>query len=374
MAHSDGYLLKYAGKSHGHGFSSTRDHQLDAYIRYTWRNTLFIIALTVLLLILGTVTIVLGPLKMSIADVYATIFHRFLPSLFSTPGELAERTIWYIRLPRLIMGIAAGFSLAISGAVMQPVLRNPLASPFTLGISAGAGFGAAIAIVFQKSFGTGTFFVVSNAFVFALVTAFVILALSRYKGATPETMILTGVAISYLFHASTTLMEYFADAWAVREVVFWLVGSLAKATWGNLAYILCVLLFCTPVLIYKSWDLNVMSIGDDAARSLGTRVQKTRMLLMVVASLVTATTICFTGTIGFIGLVAPHITRMIIGGDNRFVVPASGLLGALMLAGADILAVNIISPTVIPIGVMTSFMGVPLFIYLIIKRKRETWL
>jgi len=370
---SQSYLLQYAGTNRATALSSNGNAELDAYVRHARRNTLWIVALLISIVILGTIAIVLGPLKLSIADVYATILHRFFPGLFSPPSELAERTIWYIRLPRLIMGITAGFSLAVSGAVMQPVLRNPLASPFTLGISAGAGFGAAIAIVFQKSLGAGTFFVVANAFVFALFTAFVILGLARYKGATPETMILTGVAISYLFHACTTLMEYFADAWAVREVVFWLVGSLAKATWGNLGYILLVLVGCTPILIYKAWDLNVMSIGDEAAKSLGTRVQRTRMLLMVVASLVTATTICFTGTIGFIGLVAPHITRMIIGGDNRFVVPASGLLGALLLAGADILAVNIISPTVIPIGVMTSFMGVPLFIYLIMRRKRETW-
>jgi iron complex transport system permease protein len=349
------------------------DEVLNEYTKFTGRKTLFIVGLIVVIVLLVGVAITLGPLKMSFFEVYSTIMHRFLPGIFSAPSELAERTLWYVRLPRLLMGISVGFSLAVAGAVMQPVLRNPLASPFTLGISSGAGFGAALAIILGKSLSGGTYFVVANAFVFSLLTSFIILGLSRFKGATPETMILAGVALSYLFGAATTLIEYFAEAQAVKEVVFWLVGSLAKGTWNSLRFILPVILVCTPFLIVKSWDLNVMSAGDEAAKSLGVNVERTRIILMVVASLLTATTVCFTGTIGFIGLVAPHITRMIIGGDNRFVVPASGFVGALLLVGADIVAVNMIAPVVLPIGVMTSFMGVPLFIYLIMQRRREYW-
>jgi iron complex transport system permease protein len=347
---------------------------LSEYTRFTARKTAFIVALAVAIVLLGSFAITIGPLEISIAEVYSTILHRFLPAGFSAPSELAENIMWYVRLPRLLMGLAAGFSLAVAGAVMQPVLRNPLASPFTLGISAGAGFGAAVAIILGKSFGGGSYFVVVNAFVFSLLTTFVIIGLSRFKGATPETMILAGIAISYLFGAATTLIEYFAEAQAVREIVFWLVGSLARATWSSLRIMFPVILCCITLLIVKSWDLNVMSVGDEAAKSLGVNVERTRILLMVVASLLTATTVCFTGTIGFIGLVAPHITRMIIGGDNRFVVPASGFVGALLLVGADIVAVNIIAPIVLPIGIMTSFMGVPLFIYLIMKKRKEYWI
>jgi iron complex transport system permease protein len=347
---------------------------LSEYTRFTARKIAFIVALAVAIVLLGSFAVTLGPLKMSIAQVYSTILHRFLPGIFSAQSELADNIMWFIRIPRLFLGLAAGFSLAIAGAVMQPVLRNPLASPFTLGISSGAGFGAAVAIILGKSFGGGSYFVVVNAFVFSLLTTFVIIGLSRFKGATPETMILAGIAISYLFGAATTFLEYFAEAQAVKEIVFWLVGSLARATWSSLLIMFPVILCCITLLIVKSWDLNVMSVGDEAAKSLGVNVERTRILLMVVASLLTATTVCFTGTIGFIGLVAPHITRMIIGGDNRFVVPASGFVGALLLVGADIVAVNIIAPIVLPIGIMTSFMGVPLFIYLIMKKRKEYWI
>jgi iron complex transport system permease protein len=346
---------------------------LTGYKKYTGRKRWFILGLIAAIGLLGTFSITLGPLKISIPQVYSTLLHQFLPKYFSAPSELAQRAVWYMRLPRLLMGLTAGFSLAIAGAVMQPVLRNPLASPFTLGISAGAGFGAALAILFGQGMGGGTYFVVINAFIFSLFTAFIILGLARYKGATPGNMVLAGIALSYLFQAGTTMMQYFAESWAVTEVVFWLVGSLGKSTWSSLRFMLPVMLCCVPYLLLKSEDLNVINTGDDVAQSLGANVERTRIILLVVASLLTATTICFTGTIGFIGLVAPHISRMILGGDNRFVVPAAGLIGALLLSGADIVAMNIIAPTVIPIGVMTSFMGVPLFIYLIMKNRSEFW-
>ena len=328
-------------------------------------------------ILVGIVSITLGPLKLSFAEVAEALLHRLFPGLFSTPGELAERTVWFIRLPRLVTGLAAGFNLGIAGAVMQPVLRNPMASPFTLGISSGAGFGAALAILFGKSLGGATFsatyFTVVSAFVFALLSALIILGLAGSKGASPQNMILTGIALSYLFSAGTTVMQYFAESWAVTEIVFWMVGTLAKSTWGSLKIIVAAAVVCAPYLLMKTRDLNVMTAGDDVAGSLGVRVTRTRVLLLTAASLLTATTICFTGTIGFIGLVAPHIARMILGGDNRFVVPASGITGGLLLSLADMVAVNLMPPVVIPIGVMTAFTGVPLFIYLIMKNRSEFW-
>ena len=346
---------------------------LNEYKRYAGGKRLFVLGLAVATFLLGSFSITLGPLDVSIPEVYSTLLHRLFPGFFPTPDELVERTIWYMRLPRLLMGFAAGFSLAVAGAVMQPVLRNPLASPFTLGISAGAGFGAALAILFGKGAGGGSYFVVINAFAFSLLTSFLILGLSRCKGASPGNIVLAGIALSYLFGAGTTAMQYFAESWAVTEVVFWMVGSLAKSTWSSLRFVLPVMLVCVPYLLSKTEDLNVMNAGDDVAESLGANVKRTRLLIIVAASLLTATTICFTGTIGFVGLVAPHIARMILGGDNRFVVPSAGLIGALLLGGSDIVAMNIVPPAVIPIGVMTAFMGVPLFLYLIMKNRSEFW-
>ncbi len=357
-----------------HLIKTNQKHEISVeYQKYTGRKRLFIFILMAATFLLGTYSITLGPLDISIPEVYSTILNRFLPDYFSAPGELAQRTIWFMRLPRLLMGLASGFSLAISGAVMQTVLRNPLASPFTLGISAGAGFGAALAILFGKGLGGGTYFVVTNAFFFSLFTSFIILALSRFKGTTPGNMVLAGIALSYLFSAGTTMMQYFAESWAVTEVVFWMTGSLARSTWNSLKFLLPVMLICIPYPLKKTGELNIMSSGDDVAKSLGANVKQTRILVLVAVALLTSTTICFTGTIGFIGLVAPHIARMILGGDNRFVVPGAGFIGALLLSGSDMIAMNIIPPTVIPIGIMTSFLGVPLFLYLIMKNRSEFW-
>jgi iron complex transport system permease protein len=344
----------------------------EEYKRFIGRKTFFISSLLVSILILIGIASTLGPIDISVLEVYATILDKLFPNYFDVP-ELATIVVWNIRLPRILMGIVAGVGLAIAGTVMQGILRNPLASPYTLGISAGAGFGAAIAIILGAGFVGGEYLVVGNAFIFALLCSFVILGLSSRRGATPETMILAGIAMMYLFSACTTLLQYFADPDAVKEVVFWMVGSLGKATWSKLYTISIVLAVSIPLLMWKSWDLNVMGAGDETAKSLGVNAQRTRVFMMVIASLLTASIVCFTGTIGFIGLVAPHMCRMVIGGDNRFVFPASALSGGLLLAAADVVAMQIIAPVIIPIGVMTAFMGVPLFFYLIMRRRREYW-
>jgi len=271
------------------------------------------------------------------------------------------------------MGILAGIGLAIAGTMLQGILRNPLASPTTLGIISGAGFGAALAIILSAGVVAGEYLIIGNAFLFSLIPTFVILGLARYRRATPETMILAGIAMAYIFGAATTLIEYFGEPEAVKETVFWMVGSLGKASWEGLLPVSIVLVGCIIPLMWKSWDVNVMGAGDETAKSLGVNVERTRIFIMVIASLLTAGIICFTGTIGFIGLVAPHVCRMVIGGDNRFLIPASGLFGAALLLGADTVARRIIAPVILPVGVLTAFMGGPLFLYLILRRKREYW-
>ncbi|MEA1909273.1 MAG: iron ABC transporter permease, partial [Euryarchaeota archaeon] len=220
---------------------------------------------------------------------------------------------------------------------------------------------------------SGKYLVIGNAFVFALLVAFIILGLSSRKGATPETMILAGIAMMYLFGAMTTILQYFGDADAVKEAVFWMVGDLNRASWSVVTIISIVIALCTPYLMAKSWDLNVMGAGDETAKSLGVNVKRTRVTTMVVSTVMVATIVCFTGTIGFIGLVAPHMTRLAIGGDNRYVLPVSGLLGAVILISADLVARRIIAPIILPVGAVTAFMGAPLFLYLIMRRRREYW-
>jgi iron complex transport system permease protein len=286
---------------------------------------------------------------------------------------LADICVWNLRLPRIFLGIVAGFGLGVAGCVMQAVLRNPLASPYTLGISSGAGFGASLAILAGAGIVGGKYLVIGNAFIFALLVSFIILGLSSRKGATPETMILAGIAMMYLFGAMTTILQYFGDADAVKEAVFWMVGDLSRASWSVVTVVSVAIALCTPYLMAKSWDLNVMGAGDETAKSLGVNVKRTRVITMVVSTVMVATIVCFTGTIGFIGLVAPHMTRLAIGGDNRYVLPVSGLLGAVILITADLVARRIIAPIILPVGAVTAFMGAPLFLYLIMRRRREYW-
>jgi len=350
----------------------TRRKVKEEYKKFIGRKVFFISFFILLTILLCGISISLGPLKFSVLDVYATILDKFFPNFFDVP-ELAPIVVWNIRITRVIIGVLAGVGLAIAGAEMQGTLRNPLASPFTLGISAGAGLGAALAIIAGVGFIGGGFLLVANAFLFALIPSFVIVGLARFKRATPETMILAGIAMTYIFSAVSSLLHYFSESEALKDVIVWLMGSLGRATWGNLFIISLVLVVCIPLLMWKSWDLNVMGAGDETAKSLGINVERTRIFVMMVASLLTATIVCFTGIIGFIGLVAPHITRICIGGDNRFVIPASGAFGAAFLVGADIIAREVVAPVIIPVGIITSCVGGPLFLYLIIKRKREYW-
>ncbi|HDN65047.1 MAG TPA: iron ABC transporter permease [Methanosarcinales archaeon] len=350
----------------------TRSEIQEEYKKFIGRKIFFISFFLLLTVLLCGISISLGPLKFSVLEVYATILDRFFPNFFDVP-ELAPIVVWNIRFARVIMGVLAGVGLATAGAVMQGILRNPLASPFTLGISAGAGLGAALAIITGVGFVGGGLLLVGNAFIFSLIPAVVIVGLSRFKRATPETMILAGIAMTYIFSAVSSLLHYFSEAEALKDVVVWLMGDLGKATWDDLYIVAVVLAICIPALIWKSWDLNVVAAGDETAKSLGINVERTRIVIMMTASFLTAVIICFTGMIGFIGLVAPHITRMCIGGDNRFVIPASGIFGAAFLVAADIIAREVVTPIIIPVGIITSFVGGPLFLYLIIRKKKEYW-
>ena len=344
----------------------------EQYKKFIGRKILFILFSLILIFIIAGIAATLGSYPITVTEVYSIIWH----GLFQNPETTKEIVVWNLRLPRILMGILAGIGLAIAGTMMQGILRNPLASPFTLGIASGAGFGAALAILLGAGIiagGTGKYLIIGNAFVFSLIPTFVILGLTRYKRATPETMILAGIAMLYIFSAATTLLMYFAESEAVKAAYFWMVGSLGKASWDALLPVSIVLACCVPLLMWKSWDVNVMGAGDETAKSLGVNVERTRIAILVVASLMSAGIICFTGTIGFIGLVAPHMCRMVIGGDNRFLIPASGFFGAALLLGADTIARTIIAPVILPVGVITAFMGGPLFLYLIMRKRREYW-
>lgn len=329
----------------------------------------FIILIPLAFLIIG-LAVAFGSADIAFFDVYRTIFSKIFPVLDQN-NKAVNIIIWKLRLPRVIMGLLAGIALGSSGAVMQVVLRNPLADPYMLGISSAASFGASLAIIFGVGVIGGSYLIIVNAFLFSIISALLIFILSGRRGSSPEKMVLIGLALLFFFQSMTTILQYFGNSDAVKAAVFWTVGDLGKATWTSILISLPIVLVGLLLLIWKSNDLNIMNTGDSIAKSLGVNVKKNRIIAMIVCTLMVATIVSFTGTIGFIGLVAPHLVRMAIGTDNRILIPSSGIVGALLLVVSDTIARTILSPIILPVGAITAFLGVPLLLYLVMRKKGE---
>jgi iron complex transport system permease protein len=347
----------------------------EAYRRYIDRKTVFIIAIGILLLVLILVSISVGAATLPLADVGRTLLGGGL-------SPQMDAIIWRIRLPQALAAVIGGAALAVAGAVMQAVLRNPLGSPFTLGISHAAAFGAALSVMLLGSGKMSSTMVgaitISNpymttvtAFICCGVTAWIIVGISSIRGATPEIMVLTGVALSALFSAGIMFLQFFADDVQLAAIVFWTFGDAARPSWPEIAILALVTGAATLFFFWKRWDYNAIDGGDETARGLGVRVGRARMHAMLISSLVTAVTVSFLGVIGFVGLVCPHIVRRVIGGDHRFLLPATLLTGSVLLLGSDTIARLLLAPKVLPVSVLTAFTGAPVFIYLILKGHRR---
>ncbi len=340
------------------------------YKEFVKKKGIYIIVFLAILLLLLFLSINLGVAKIKLQDILVFIFGQAKGVQAETMMEILIR----IRLPRIVMAIIAGMGLAIAGAAMQAVLRNPLASSYTLGLSSAAGFGAALAIGLGMGVWGGPYgqyIVVGNAFFFSIVSMFLVYGISRIKGCAPETLILAGIAINYLFAALIALIKYIVQSEVLAGIVFWLMGGLNLAKWEGVGIVLPIVLIPSAILIIRySWDLNVMSSGDEVAISLGVHPERTRVVVLVSATLITAGVIAFTGIIGFVCLVGPHIARMLIGSDHRFLLPFSGLTGAVLLLGADTIARTVIAPIEIPVGIVTAFLGVPFFLHLLLRSRR----
>lgn len=344
------------------------------YLNYTWKKKIILLSLTAMTAVLALYAISAGSAELSPLQVLLTL-------LGQTEGQ-SQIIIWSIRLPRVLAAMVAGIGLAAAGSVMQTILRNPLASPSTLGIAQGAAFGAALAIIglgAGSTPGTGgggllinnPYIVTISAFAAAMVTTIIILFLAQYKGVSPESMVLAGVALGSLFSAATMLLQFFTNDVNVAAVVFWTFGDIGRAAWGELGIMSCVVFGSLIFFLFNRWNYNALDSGSETAKGLGVNVEGTRQWGMFFASLITATVVSFLGIIAFIGLVAPHLVKRLIGGDNRFLIPASGVMGALLLLAADTLARRIIAPVVLPVGAVTSFLGAPLFLYLLVRGAKQ---
>ncbi len=347
---------------------STEESEKRKYRKLVAKRVLFLVTCAVLLFVVAGVSLALGSASFSFFEAYAAIFARAFPNWIQV-SPLADTVVWTLRLPRILLAILAGATLAMSGSTTQAILRNPLATPYTLGVSAGAALGAAVAIILGSGLTEGPLLIITNAFLFSMIPVAVILLLVKRRGPSPETIILAGIAILYIFQACTIILQYFAESNAVSATVFWTVGDLSRAAWWQLPYLLGALVICFAINMRLSWDLNLMKMGDDTAKSLGVEVNRVRRITLIAACLSTATVVSFTGAIGFVGLVAPHICRAIIGGDERFLIVSSTLFGAVLLLFADILDRRLLAPVVLPVGAITAFLGGPLLLYLLIRRK-----
>lgn len=337
------------------------------YRRFAGLRLLLLAAMAVALFATLVLDMATGPSRFPFAEVMAGLFQ---------PHTLAleQRVIlWEVRLPYAVMAVLVGASLGLAGAEMQTVLNNPLASPFTLGISAAAAVGASIAVVSGFTliaFGENLA-VPLCAFVVASAATLLIQVLAWRYGATVDTVVLFGIALLFSFEALLWLMQFIADSNALQQIVFWTMGSLSRATWNKIGLVGAVFALCALWSARSAWSLTALRSGEDQARSFGIAVERLRLVTLLRVSLLAATALAFVGTIGFVGLVGPHIARLLLGEDHRYYLPGSALAGALMLSGASILSKTLVPGVVLPIGIITALVGVPMFMALILSRRRN---
>ena len=320
-------------------------------------------------------SIVIGTLDLSPMEVYEYLY-EIITGTISEDDWYDAHIIWDYRVPRALLGIVCGAALGLCGAVMQSVMKNPLADPYTTGVSSGALFGVSISAAVGLSVWKGGFsfgLTVINTLVFSMVPVFLIIAFAPFFRKSPSTLILTGVAVSYLFNAATTLLLVTSGEETLASVYRWQIGSLEGLSWNSLPLVTVVTVLGFIIILPLSKKLNLMALDDKDAKSLGLNTDLMRIICLLLIAVVSGTVICYLGIIGFVGLVIPHITRLIIGSDNKYIIPASGALGAVFLLGCDVITRALAITAEIPVGVVTGLLGAPLFLYLIIISKKKVW-
>lgn len=279
--------------------------------------------------------------------------------------------LWHLRMPQTLMAALVGCALGIAGLLMQTILANPLASPYTLGFSAAAGFGAALVILFGTALPVATWIGIPvAAFAATLIAAGLVQLVAHYRGASPEMLVLAGIAVLFFFQSLQSLLQFMAAPEVLQQIVFWLFGSLLKATWTSVKVLTLILLLTLPFVLREVWSLTALRLGSSNAASLGLDVAALRRRVLVLVALLTAGAVSFTGTIGFVGLIAPHVGRALVGEDHRFGLPMAGIMGAIVLVGASVTG-KILSPgAVIPVGIITAVAGIPMLLAVILMKGR----
>lgn len=327
------------------------------------RRRLVLVVLALACLAALTLDVMTGPSSMPVGRILAGLVD---PARLSAPEAAI---VWGIRLPSALLAVLVGAALALSGAEMQTVLNNPLASPFTLGVSSAASFGASLAIVL----GLGLPFVPAdavttlNAFVFAFGSVLLLQGLARAQRGGVQSVVLFGIALVFAFNALTALVQFVSSQEALQQLVFWTMGSLSRASWRAVAFMAAVVVLAAPFSLWSARALTALRLGEDRAMSFGVDVGRLRFLALLRVSLLSATAVAFVGVVGFVGLVAPHIARLLVGEDHRVFLPASLLSGALLMSLASTAAKALVPGALLPVGIVTAVIGVPVFLLLIFR-------
>lgn len=345
------------------------------YDRHMRAKAAILAACAVLVLLIAVFSICVGAADLSLTDV----LHVFVADAHTRAQSGYDTTVkivWMLRMPRVIMGVLAGAGLALCGVVMQGITRNPLVSPYTVGISNAAAFGVAVVVLFSSELPlsgilSGQAMRTVGAFVMAALCAMGVYGVSATRKMNVTTLVLMGTALSYLFSALSNTMQYLANEQELSTIVNWTFGNLQKATWGQIAVVagLFSVVFLVSMLYARS--LNAMAgSSEDVPRALGINVAAVRLIVGFLTILLSAIIISFVGVIGFVGIVAPHIARMIVGSDHRLLIPLSCICGGLLLVVSDTIGRTLFNPVVIPVGIVVAYVGVPVFVHLIICNKK----
>ena len=338
----------------------------ERHLENTKNQLLYISVSFLVTLLLAFLSLGLG--SSASLDLFTTIKILFG---FETGSEMQLAIIWEIRFPRILMAIVGGAALAIAGSLMQGCLGNPLVSPLTLGIASGAALGAAMAMVFEFSINSNSdLATVANAFIFSLIVVAVIIQLGNFRSVSAESYILVGIAVTFIAGALVSIMQYFATDTQLPQLAHWSFGSLSRPTLRNTLWISVALIGLLPSALKKAWDLNSLALGgDDFAISTGVDPVKIRKETLILSALISSIVISFTGLIGFVGLLAPHMGRLIVGNDYRKLIPCSAIFGSLLMLTADTVGRTLFAPIIMPVGLMLSIVGGPFFMYLLIRSR-----
>lgn len=340
--------------------------------RYLFQKAAIAIGLVVVFLA-ALIGIRIGTSGATLADVLQTVWAKITGTVPADRATLQiQNIIWELRVPRIALAILGGGALAVAGTLFQGLLRNPLVSPYTLGIAPAAAFGASLAIVLFGATGGGASIpLVLGALLFSFLNTALVLTLASTRHLNATTLILVGIALSQLFGALTACIQYFAEDEILAAIVRWTWGSVNNSAWYQVFVMFGLLALAFPYIRFRSGALNAIAFaGDDAAKSLGVAVHRVRLESIAIAATLTAVTIAFTGIIGFVGLVAPHIARLVVGANHRFLITFSAIIGALLLVVSDAVGRLVINPGVIPVGIIDALVGAPIFLYLILTRQK----